>query len=196
RHGRLDGRGRRGHVGPQPPLPASPFDRSVPVMVSNHPDPSRAELALPDGGRSLVGPSPARSDARQYVGTSPPPAQTPRPVPAALAYAARDWAVFPLHTILGGTCSCRRACAHPAKHPLTRHGLLDATTDAATIGAWWARWPWAGVAVATGRRSGLVVVDVDPRSGGHESLRRLQSLMGSMPATLTALTGGGGTHLY
>src|SRR5207248_2102427 len=46
----------------------------------------------------------------------------------------------------------------------------------------------------TGKVSGLIVIDVDPRSGGTDSLTELQSLMGSLPATLTARTGGGGVH--
>ena len=118
-----------------------------------------------------------------------------RPVDTALAYAARDWAVFPLHSILSGRCSCRRNCPHPAKHPIVRHGLHEATTDQRTIRSWWDRWPWANIGVATGARSGIVVVDVDPRSGGDESLARLETLMGSLPQTLTVRTGGGGRHL-
>jgi hypothetical protein len=119
------------------------------------------------------------------------------PADAALGYATWGWAVFPLHTILAGRCSCRRpACAHPAKHPVTRHGLLEATTDPARVRGWWGRWPWANIGVVTGAVSGLVVLDVDPAKGGAESLARLQSLMGSLPSTLTAATGGGGWHLF
>lgn len=118
------------------------------------------------------------------------------PRDAALGYAARGWAVFPLHTILDGRCSCRRGCPHAAKHPVTRHGLLEATVDPAQVRAWWGRWPWANVGVATGATSGLVVVDVDPAKGGGVSLDRVRSLMGSLPATLTAATGGGGWHLF
>src|SRR5579884_1684144 len=100
------------------------------------------------------------------------------PLEAALAYAGWGWAVFPLHAVVDGRCSCRRAaCAHPAKHPVTRHGLLEATRDPARIRLWWARWPWANIGVATGAASGLVVVDVDPRSGGADSLARLEALM-------------------
>lgn len=53
----------------------------------------------------------------------------------ALGYAGRGWAVFPLHTMLAGRCSCRRPdCPHPAKHPVTRHGLLEAAIDRAGSG--------------------------------------------------------------
>ena len=119
-----------------------------------------------------------------------------RPLAAALGYATRRWAVFPLHTIISARCSCRQAdCPHPAKHPIARHGLHDATTDERIIRSWWDRWPWANVGVATGADSGLIVIDIDPRSGGDDSLAHLESLMGSLPATLIAHTGGGGLHL-
>jgi len=119
-----------------------------------------------------------------------------RPLAAGLDYAARGWAVFPLQSIISGRCSCRRdSCPHPAKHPIARHGVHDATTDQRIIRDWWDRWPWANIGIATGARSGLVVIDVDPRSGGDDSLAQLESLVGSLPATLTARTGGGGVHL-
>jgi len=118
-----------------------------------------------------------------------------RPLPAALDYAARGWAVFPLHSMMSGRCSCRRDCSHPAKHPIARHGAREATTDERTIRSWWDRWPWANVGLATGAASGIVVIDVDPPNGGTHSLVHLQSLKGSLPETLTALTGGGGLHL-
>jgi len=118
-----------------------------------------------------------------------------RPLPAALDYAARGWAVFPLHSMVSGRCSCRRDCSHPAKHPIARHGVREATTDEGTIRSWWDRWPWANVGVATGADSRIVVIDVDPANGGTHSLTNLQALMGNLPDTLTARTGGGGLHL-
>jgi putative DNA primase/helicase len=59
----------------------------------------------------------------------------------------------------------------------------------------WARWPYANVGIATGRDSGLVVVDVDPRNGGEDSLLALERKSGELPQTVEALTGGGGRHI-
>src|SRR5262245_17069661 len=86
----------------------------------------------------------------------------------ALSYAARGWPVLACHSVQDGRCSCgNTACEHAGKHPRTAHGVKDATTDPATITAWWQQWPDANVAIATGAVSGLVIIDVDPRSGGN-----------------------------
>lgn len=61
---------------------------------------------------------------------------------------------------------------------------------------WWARWPDANVGIVTGRVSGIVVLDVDPRSGGGGALAGLEERWGALPATLEARTGGGGRHLW
>ena len=120
------------------------------------------------------------------------------PLDAALAYTERGWEVFPLYTANPGACSCRqrRHCPHPGKHPLTRHGVHDATTDDTTVRGWWSAWPSANIGVATGVLSDLLVIDVDPANGGDHSLAHLQNLMGSLPPTLTVKTGGGGLHLW
>lgn len=103
-------------------------------------------------------------------------------VDAALAYAAAGWAVLPV--------------AAQGKHPLARHGVHDASVDAAQIRRWWRRWPDAGVGIATGARSGLAIIDVDVKAGGRASLLGLRSGRGVLPFTLLAYTGGGGFHLY
>jgi len=101
---------------------------------------------------------------------------------AALDYAARGWHVLP--------------CRPRDKTPLTSHGVHDASRDEVTIREWWTRWPDANIAIACGP-SGLVVLDVDPRHGGDESLRDLYQELGRETfQTATALTGGGGQHLY
>ncbi len=73
-------------------------------------------------------------------------------------------------------------------------GLHEATTDPEAVRAWWQRWPWANIGVATGARSGIVVIDVD-QPGGDESLELVASELGPLPDTLQAATGGGGLHL-
>ncbi len=116
---------------------------------------------------------------------------------AALAYAASGWPVFPCHAPAAGGCTCGLpACVSPAKHPRTEHGFLDATREEARIREWWTRWPAANVAIATGARSDLLVLDVDPRHGGDETLREMERRHGPLPPTPEVLTGGGGRHLY
>lgn len=121
------------------------------------------------------------------------------PLTAALALAASGLAVLPCHVSEDGACSCgRQDCPSPGKHPRTRHGLHDASTDVRTLRGWWARWPGANVALRTGATpsGGVVVVDVDPRHGGEASLARLLRCHGALPETAEAATGGGGRHLY
>ncbi len=69
---------------------------------------------------------------------------------AALVYAGRGWLVFPLHSFRDGLCTCRRPdCKNPAKHPRTRRGFRDATTDEKTIREWWRECPDANVGIRT-----------------------------------------------
>ncbi len=127
------------------------------------------------------------------------PEQSKNPLlAAALSYAGRGWPVLPLHCPDDkGRCSCGQAdCRAPAKHPRVPHGFKDATTDPGTIAEWWARCPSANVAIATGTASGLVVLDVDPRHGGEQSLEDLERQYGRLPETLSVETGGGGHHFY
>ncbi len=115
---------------------------------------------------------------------------------AALSCARRGWHVVPLHTPAPDGCSCGRAdCASPGKHPRTRHGLKDATTDEQAIREWWEASPLANIGVATGSESGLFVLDVDGRHGGDDSLAALRQEHGSFPTTVGALTGSG-EHIY
>jgi len=117
---------------------------------------------------------------------------------AALRYVKRGWPVFPVHIPVGGECSCGRpACPNKGKHPRTAHGLTDATTDENTVSTWWEfDFRCSNVGIRTGQESGLVVLDVDPRHGGDESLRQLEAQYGPLPETPTVLSGGGGKHLY
>ena len=113
---------------------------------------------------------------------------------AALDYARRGWPVIPLHTLTADGCSCHHECSSVAKHPRTKHGLKDASTDKKAIRRWWAEWPDANVGIVAGGESGLVVLDVDPRHGGDESLREVEEQHGPLPQTPKSRTGGGGQH--
>jgi hypothetical protein len=116
---------------------------------------------------------------------------------AAIQCAEHGWPVLPIHAPdADGRCSCRKTdCASPAKHPRTRHGLKDASTDPATIESWWSMWPSANVAICTGASSGVVVLDADG-DAGLDSLYELQREHGQLPPTLTVKTPSGGQHVY
>jgi hypothetical protein len=113
----------------------------------------------------------------------------------ALAYAQRGWAVFPLHTILDGRCTCGRDCGKNAgKHPRVKGGYKAASTDPDQIKAWWSKWPTANIGIATGAASGIVVFDID----GPQGLATLKALVGRhgvLPRTAVVKTARG-WHLY
>ena len=129
--------------------------------------------------------------------TSAAPATLPNLVGFAIDYSRRGWPVFPLHTALGdGKCSCGLDCKKPGKHPRTKHGFKDATVDQQQIRQWWKQWPDAPIAIATGAASSMLVVDIDPRSGGDKTWWRLVNEHGLPPAGLVVTTGSGGSHYY
>ena len=106
---------------------------------------------------------------------------------AALAYAALGWAVFPL--------------APGTKKPLIAGGggFKAATTDADQIRAWWTETPEANIGVATGKASGISVVDVDTKpwedKHGDETLSGLTDRYGVLPLTLMQKTWSGGMQI-
>src|ERR1035437_7684989 len=106
-----------------------------------------------------------------------------------LAMAAAGWAVIPLHTPIDGGCDCRRPdCSSPGKHPRTKNGLSDATTDADQISRWLGMWPQANIGAVVPK--GYVVVDVD--------VADIATVFASdeMPQTATSRTGRGWHHIY
>jgi hypothetical protein len=114
----------------------------------------------------------------------------------ALGYARLGWHVFPCHTPTDRGCSCgMSSCDNVGKHPRVKDWPNVATTDEATIQDWWTRWPNANIGIATGAKSGVVVLDVDPDEGGALALEDLLAEHGSLPETVESLTGGGGRHL-
>jgi putative DNA primase/helicase len=96
---------------------------------------------------------------------------------AALALAASGLPVFP--------CNARRK-------PIVEGGFKSATRNPDVIREMFARGGAALIGMPTGRASGHVVIDVDPRHGGDAWLRENQN---RLPPTLTHGTPRGGEHL-
>ena len=146
---------------------------------------------------SLVPPSRTSLPGRREAGSTVTPT-----LEAALEYAAHGWPVF----VLGPSKRPLACCASCTDHRgdveqmeacdcLTCHSFYAATTEAKRIIAMTRSHPRGNLAVRTGRASGLVVVDVDPRSGGLDTLADLDRAR-SLPGTVIAITGSGGLHLY
>jgi putative DNA primase/helicase len=107
------------------------------------------------------------------------------------------WHVFPCHSITGGKCTCGNAtCPNPGKHPRTSNGVHGATNDIDAIGAMHAQWPDSNWALACGRISDIVAIDIDAGKGGYAAIDEyeLARREGPLPKTLIAITGGGGRH--
>jgi hypothetical protein len=110
---------------------------------------------------------------------------------AALTRARAGARVLPLWwTDPDGTCRCpnRSKCKSPGKHPLTEHGLDDASGDPSTIQQWWQRWPEANVGVCSDEQPRI---DID--------LVEAADLLAADPAILAATevvrTPRGGLHI-
>lgn len=101
---------------------------------------------------------------------------------AALEFAQRGWAVFPL--AIGQKVP-----------PKGSRGFLDATTNTEEVKKAWGPVAY-NVGLATGARSGVFVLDIDPRHGGDKVLLALQQRWGRLPVTPTVGTGGGGYQFY
>jgi Bifunctional DNA primase/polymerase, N-terminal len=122
---------------------------------------------------------------------------------AALGYAARGIPVLPLHYptarpgqdgALGLGCSCGDpACGPIGKHPLTVHGLHDATTSRAQLEWWWRRFPQANIGLATGHQ--FDVLDIDGPDG-EQAIAQLSAWQGFGAPGPVVRTGRGGWHVY
>lgn len=115
------------------------------------------------------------------------------------SYVARGWRVFPCHRLTApGVCSCRAGdtCTKSkGKHPCIKGYAEAASSDWRQVLTWDAEWDHPNWAIKCDYgREGFVVLDVDPRAGGFDSLRQLVDRHGALPTTPVQLTGGGGLH--
>jgi len=143
---------------------------------------------------------PAGNRAAQQTATTPSTDDLIASV--AIEYAIHHWRVFPLRG---------KNPAIPYPHPkgspdygkckgecgLQGHGVLDATDDITTITAWWSG-RYAGCNIGGRIPESMIVLDIDPRNGGDESLAAHEKINGKMPDTLTTISGRGdsGVHLF
>ena len=115
----------------------------------------------------------------------------PNPIlEAALDYAQKGWRVIPLHSIkANGKCSCGNDnCKSLGKHPRISEWEKAATKNTKAIENWFSNWPESNIGIVGGPDSGIAVLDVDPRHGGDESLRALETKYGSLPQTPSSLS--------
>lgn len=120
-------------------------------------------------------------------------------IEAALVYSQQQqWGVFPLRP---RDKKPLFPSAHEAGNPCkgecgkVGHGLHDATVDQNVIAEWWGQNPTAGIGIATGRKSGIFVLDIDAGHGGEETIASLLEKNGKLPDTPVQRTGGGGRHI-
>lgn len=111
---------------------------------------------------------------------------------SALAYAEAGYTIFPVNE---------------KKLPLVKWGKGEdnhpnirkrrATTDKDTIRAWWRKWPLAGIAMPTGKLTGVTVLDID-RKNGVDGLAALKAIgIDALKlSNVVARTPSGGFHVY
>ncbi|NMC31566.1 MAG: hypothetical protein GYA36_03765 [Veillonellaceae bacterium] len=117
--------------------------------------------------------------------------------------ADRRFQVIPLHFAMpDGRCTCGNPdCKHPGKHPREADWPNKGLPVADAVEVFRDRYGSRNnVGVLTGPVSGILVIDVDPRSGGLETLASWEAEHGPLPKTLTVHTGRfgdvRGQHLY
>ena len=103
------------------------------------------------------------------------------PLQMAMSLAARGYLVLPVMP--------------NKKTPACPHGVRDATRTADKIFIYF-KDNQTNIALAPGKESNLLVVDIDPRNGGLESLEELQSLDKDEVYCGIQTTAGGGYHYY
>jgi len=110
----------------------------------------------------------------------------------ALAYASRGWFVFP-----SPASGEKMGCVSGEKTNGNRWGC---TTDPVEIVAYYKQFPAANVGIATGKDSGIFVLEADTPAGhsadGIANLKNLEAEHGELPATLMAESPSGSVHRF
>ena len=108
------------------------------------------------------------------------------------------WSLLPCHGLLvSGKCTCGQT--HPDPKDIGKHAVFsgwqnDATNNGATLAGWWQQNPAYNIGMMC-RKSGVFVLDIDPRSGGFDSFLKLEEILGGeffaqgYTGTVEAITG-------
>src|SRR5262249_50665375 len=120
----------------------------------------------------------------------------PNLLDTALSYLRKGWSIFPLCSpIASYRCLQHRQCGNPGKVPLLSWKQYQTglpTTD--DVYRWWSAWPESGIGLATGYRSGVVVLDLDGAdalrdAGRHGDISRCPNFPTTPSALQTSLHG-------
>ena len=107
-------------------------------------------------------------------------------------YANFGWKILPCYGIVDGRCTCGQEHPEPkdvGKHPAINSWNKDASSDLSQVSKWWEQSPNQNIGVMC-RSSGFLVIDIDPRHGGHNSYEKFEALVeGALPPTVEARTG-------
>ena len=103
----------------------------------------------------------------------------------------------------GGVCSCgrhlwskeKKPCGKAGKHPIYKGWEKDCITTTEELKKQLPKNKPNNWCCSLGKRSGVWVLDVDPRNDGDKKLAAYEAQHGPLPKTLTATTGGGGKHI-
>jgi putative DNA primase/helicase len=108
----------------------------------------------------------------------------------ALRYAELGLPILPLHgTKKDGRCTCGEpACDQPGRHPRTRNGLRDATSDPQLVWRMWTKWPKAKIGIALGGASKLLALVTDSKDA-RRRLGKIITAHGAVPTTVTVWDG-------
>lgn len=119
----------------------------------------------------------------------------------AIQLSKRGLRVMPVHGLKWVkeelTCTCgKKDCKSTAKHPVFFKWQQIGHESVTTIEAWYRNYQDANLGVITGKESGVIVLDIDPKHGGFESLKAAEERYEELPETPTVITGSGGRHFY
>ena len=99
--------------------------------------------------------------------------------------------VLLVHGFVDGMCTCGNPeCSSPGKHPLHSNGVYGATTDLKWLESQYNAFPHSNVAIAAGRESGILFLDLDTAEA-IEAVRKM-----GVPLTWKFTTGKGEQHIF